>query len=69
MTDLPACPQCSHPTDLHSMLAANNNPMNGGVVLCPVYGCPCFTTFGTESSSLTESEISRFRTAIQTGEM
>ena len=68
-----SCELCEHPFDLHALIAAENNPMKGGIVLCPVFGCPCYATFGIQDNAppapLPPQEIDRLRTAVQTGEM
>jgi hypothetical protein len=37
------CPQCGHAFDPHTLLAVD--PRLGGIVLCPVKGCQCYSTF------------------------
>lgn len=67
------CKQCSHPFDLHAMVSPDHNPMNGGIILCPVLGCTCYSTWGVGENSkapepLSQDEVERLRTAVQTGE-
>ena len=72
MTDSDECNQCSHPFSLHA-LVGSDNPMKGGVILCPVLDCPCQSTWGVGKDSqipaaLPQDEVERLRTAVQTGE-
>lgn len=36
---------CGHPFDEHVLYATGSTPMDGGVMLCPVQGCMCFSTW------------------------
>lgn len=39
------CTRCEHPEGPHKMVAPGD-PLQGGVMLCPVEGCECFGTWG-----------------------
>lgn len=41
------CERCEHPVDPHALLATTGNPLQGGIMLCPVPGCQCFATWST----------------------
>ena len=36
---------CPHADDDHILVASGGSPMNGGIRLCPSYGCKCFATW------------------------
>jgi len=40
------CEQCGHPFNPHSLIATTGDPRNGGIILCPVPGCECYSTWG-----------------------
>jgi hypothetical protein len=40
------CQQCGHPSDPHALFATTGDPMEGGIMLCPVRGCRCYSTWG-----------------------
>ena len=41
-----SCATCPHDTNDHSLVATHNNdPLYGGVILCPVPGCECYATW------------------------
>lgn len=68
------CTSCGHPFSLHAHMAVGHDPGQGGVVLCPVRDCPCYTSWAPgedrpENPEMTAEEINRLRTSIQTGEM
>lgn len=45
------CGRCNHDEDNHSLVATcDNNPMKGGVMLCPVKGCDCYATWGVQGA-------------------
>lgn len=65
------CTQCSHPFALHSVISPGHNPLEGGMVLCPVQGCPCYATWGVNGGpapKVSPEDVVRYRTAVQTGE-
>lgn len=73
MTQTPEHDGCEHPFDLHALLPTDGSPMNGGIVLCPVMNCQCFSTWGVGRNSARppippQDEIDRLRMAVQTGE-
>lgn len=43
------CPQCGHPFNPHAVISTSNSPLDGGIILCAVKGCPCYATWGVES--------------------
>ena len=44
------CKRCDHPDGPHTLIATTGNPLQGGIILCPVAGCPCFATWTTAYS-------------------
>lgn len=42
------CPRCDHRADPHLVVATNEDPLLGGVVLCQVKGCMCFSTWAPQ---------------------
>lgn len=42
------CPQCGHPFDDHPMAAIFDDVMDGGIIVCPVIGCQCVSTWGVK---------------------
>lgn len=36
------CTQCGHELDPHALITYD--PLRGGIVLCPVLGCTCYST-------------------------
>ncbi|MBI2610809.1 hypothetical protein HYW60_02655 [Candidatus Kaiserbacteria bacterium] len=38
------CKQCGHPFDPHQIIANPKDLAAGGIMKCPVDGCPCFNT-------------------------
>lgn len=65
---------CTHPFDLHIMVATQGSPMGGGIMLCPVLECRCLSTWGVGPGSEPppvppDEEIARIQIAVQTGEM
>jgi hypothetical protein len=40
------CAQCKHPFDPHCLVATtDNDPMKGGIIVCPEKDCDCFATW------------------------
>lgn len=39
------CEICGHPFDPHSLVATSEDPLDGGVILCPVKDCECYATW------------------------
>jgi hypothetical protein len=39
------CGRCGDDFDEHVMVATSGDPMDGGIVLCPNRGCPCYSTW------------------------
>lgn len=42
------CPQCDHPFDDHSFAAIFESPMDGGIIVCPIHGCRCVSTWAVK---------------------
>ncbi len=45
MSDDDLCGQCAHDMGPHAMLSLTGDPLDGGIMLCPVGGCQCFSTW------------------------
>ena len=44
-----SCDKCPHDSDNHVLVATkDNNPMFGGVILCPIEGCECYATWSVD---------------------
>lgn len=39
------CSQCPHPFDDHLVIATTDDPLAGGVIICPVRDCDCHGTW------------------------
>jgi hypothetical protein len=46
------CADCGHPFDPHAVVTTGENPLEGGIILCPE--CDCY---GTWSTPLTQGPI------------
>jgi hypothetical protein len=42
-------PACGHSFDGHRMIAPGD-PLQGGVMMCPVRGCPCWSTWSCKGT-------------------
>jgi len=40
------CGKCTHPFDIHALIATTGDPLEGGIILCPVKDCECYATWG-----------------------
>lgn len=36
------CASCGHPVPTHRVIATTGDPRQGGIVLCPEFGCRCY---------------------------
>lgn len=65
------CARCEHPMDDHCMYSLTENPMNGGIVLCPSLGCRCLGTWGIGGRPVPklppQETIEELRQQIQSG--
>lgn len=63
------CPQCGHPDGPHALVATTGDPMDGGIMICPVAGCWCYHTWGVEGREAKRvpnpDETERIRAMIQ----
>lgn len=65
------CQHCGHDFDPH-VLVAPEDPMKGGIMICPVMNCECFSTWGVGKGSKPSkdlpdrAEIAAIRERIQT---
>lgn len=73
------CEQCGDPFDPHALLTTSDDgdPMKGGIMLCPVPGCQCFSTWSPRFSEEDEkvmpfvpdrARIEELRELVQRGE-
>ncbi|WP_155374986.1 hypothetical protein [Catellatospora vulcania] len=66
------CAQCGHPFDPHALVTTADDPADGGIMLCPVPGCECFSTWGMEGMPTVRVpdrfEIASIREKIQAQE-
>lgn len=64
---------CEHDFDVHVLIATGDSPTQGGIMLCPVKGCECFSTWDAPQVGHTREavivpppeEITRLREQIQ----
>lgn len=63
------CHLCGHPMLDHVLVATGPEPMDGGVVICPVPNCQCYATWGTNDLPAleipNEAEVAALRAKIQ----
>jgi hypothetical protein len=43
------CQQCQHLFDPHRVIATTGDPMEGGVMVCDVPECMCFSTWSVQN--------------------
>lgn len=48
---------CEHPFDNHSLIATSEDVRKGGVILCPVRGCKCYSTWDAPQFGYTKDDI------------
>jgi hypothetical protein len=41
-------PECGHDWGQHDLIATTGDPIDGGIILCPVPGCECYSTWSTD---------------------
>lgn len=72
------CEQCGHPFGPHAVVATSGNPIDGGIMLCPVPDCRCFSTWDTNAPGAKKkedvfvpapAEIEALRTLLWAGEL
>lgn len=66
------CKICPHDFAPHVLIPTKNDPMEGGILLCPEKGCDCFGTwdvppFSTKEDVVipTDDEIAKLREMFQ----
>jgi hypothetical protein len=63
------CDLCGHAYDPHHVVATTGAPADGGIILCPVPGCPCFRTWGFNGAPTVrvpdEAEVAELRQRLQ----
>jgi len=45
------CSACPHPFDPHVLVAVGNDPLDGGLLVCPEPGCLCVCTWGVNGAA------------------
>lgn len=68
------CQQCQHAFDPHVLVTTTGDPLDGGIILCPVPRCRCFGTWGTQAGRASvevpdEVEVEVIRASVQSGEV
>lgn len=70
------CYQCHHDFNPHKMVATTGDPIDGGVIICQVKGCKCFSTWAVPQAGGSrervfvpdEIELAEIRRQMQTEE-
>ena len=59
------CWLCGHPYPPHSLIATTTEPTEGGIILCPVPGCDCLSTWGPVQKIPADAEVAALREELQ----
>lgn len=66
------CEGCQHNFDLHVLATTSkdNDPMKGGIILCPDPGCDCFYTYSPTNEPINYNAefVQKVRERVQSGE-
>lgn len=51
------CEQCGDDFDAHALIATQEDPLKGGIILCPTQGCQCYSTFAVPQAGGSRQDV------------